>query len=155
MNRQYEIKINIIGIQPEIEVFHYDKKKKWVKCCPQCEWNHRNYFSRQLYEEFEDELDFTRRKLLEVRKFRRRLIDDENSNFDFVYLNTQENRGGITIVHHHTIINLKALTLAEKMFEGFDGGSYFKWKMEDGDIDKLRKRVLLGVQSESSTLVGT
>jgi hypothetical protein len=143
MNRQYEIKININGIQPEIEVFHYDKNKKWVKCCPQCEWNHRNFFPRQLHVELEDELDLTRRKLLELRKFRRRLLDDERSKefFDLVKLDAPDDRHGGTIINYHNIINLKALTLVERMFEGFNGGNYMEWKLKDGDIDKLRKRL--------------
>jgi hypothetical protein len=145
------VKINIEGIQPEIEVFHYDRNMRWVRCCPQCEWNHRRLFPIELHEELEDELDLTRRKLLELRKFRRRLLDDELSKefFDLVKLDAPDDRRGDTIFNYHNIINLKALTLAEKMFEGFNGESYMEWKLKDGDINKLRKRLHSCYHNES------
>lgn len=150
----FEVTFNVELEHIEVFALTRDGKKVERKNCG-TNWNkQKETIPIEFHESLEDELDLSRRKLLEYRRKKRLIMDLQavKEIHDFLGRNTVfngEHELRLTILYY---IKKKAWELTEEMFEGFNGANYFHWVTDCNDIEELRNRICIPLDEINNKL---
>ncbi len=139
MNYPFKVMVNIDCLNGCIEVLYINENGEWESCGPVSEWKHHSLIPRVFHEELDDEIDLTHRKFLEFKRIKKKLLKSYNDKY-YSHINVPYDAANILEIHH--LMNKRAWSLVQAMFEGYDGQKYMEWKCSGGDIEDLRQRVL-------------